>query len=383
MLKYPFPTNQQYNTIMSKDPLVYQLAMTMVPGIGAITARKLIGYLGSPEAVFSEKPATLRLIPGIGEHLAGQVSARDFIAGAEEEIARMKKYKIDSVYYQDKGYPWRLKHCEDGPLLLFYRGNPDFQRTKSLSIVGTRNASRYGREMTEAIVSGLAAKHPELVIVSGLAYGIDIHAHRAALSHGLNTYAVMAHGLHTVYPSAHASTASRMLSQGALLSDFPTTMKPERNNFLRRNRIIAGLTEATLVIESGKKGGALITAELAASYHREVFAVPGRTTDPYSAGCNQLIQLNIAALVTTDSDIEQLLGWESPAAEKEIMQTKQPMLTRDEEQVIHALQEEAGTRPDIISLRTGIPLQQLMLVLLQMELSGKVKVLPGNNYIAC
>jgi DNA processing protein len=367
---------------MSKDPLVYQLAMTMVPGIGAITARKLIGYLGSPEAVFSEKPAVLRQIPGIGEHLAGQLSARNFIAEAEDEIARMGKYRIESVYYQDKAYPWRLKHCEDGPLLLFYRGNPDFQRTKSLSIVGTRNASRYGREITEMIVSGLAGKHPDLVIVSGLAYGIDIHAHRTALAHGLDTFAVMAHGLHTVYPSAHASTASRMLAQGALLSDFPTTMKPERNNFLRRNRIIAGLTEATLVIESAKKGGALITAELAASYHREVFAVPGRSTDAYSAGCNQLIQLNIAALVTSPSDIEQLLGWEIPVREKETRQPTQTLLTSEEEQVIQSLQEEAGTRPDIISLRSGIPLQKLMLVLLQMELSGKVKVLPGNTYIA-
>jgi len=367
---------------MSNDSLVYQLAMTMVPGIGAITARKLIGYVGSPEAVFSEKPATLRQIPGVGEHLAAQVSARNFIAGAEDEIARMKKYRISSIYYQDEAYPWRLKHCEDGPLLLFYRGNPDFQCTKCLSIVGTRNASHYGREMTEAIISGLAAKHPDLVIVSGLAYGIDIHAHRSALAHGLDTYAVMAHGLHTVYPSAHASTASRMLSQGALLSDFPTTMKPERNNFLRRNRIIAGLSEATLVIESGKKGGALITAELAASYHREVFAVPGRTTDPYSAGCNQLIQMNIAALVTSDTEIEQLLGWETAGTPAPPEPSTVANLSPQEEQVLREIIAAPGLGQEILSVRTGIAVHRLVGILLQMELNRWIAVMPGNHYKA-
>jgi DNA processing protein len=367
---------------MSKDPLIYQLAMTMVPGIGAITARKLIAYVGSPEAVFSEKPAILRQIPGVGEHLAGQVSARDLVAEAEAEILRMKKYRVSSVYYQDEAYPWRLKNCEDGPLLLFYRGNPDFRRTKTLSIVGTRNASPYGREMTDAIISGLAAKFPDLVIISGLAYGIDINAHRAALGNGLDTYAVMAHGLHTVYPSAHASTASRMLSQGALLSDFPTTMKPERNNFLRRNRIIAGLSEATLVIESGNKGGALITAELAASYHREVFAVPGRTTDTFSVGCNQIIQQNIAALVTSDADIELLLGWESagtpPAPEPLTINN----LSSLEEKILQEIIAAPGLGQEILSTRTGIVVHKLMGILLQMELNQWITVLPGNHYKA-
>lgn len=367
---------------MSNDPLVYQLAMTMVPGIGAITARKLIAYVGSPEAVFSEKPETLKRIPGVGAHLAGQVSARNLVAEAEAEIGRMKKYKISSVYYRDDAYPWRLKNCEDGPLLLFYRGIPDFGRTKYLSVVGTRNASAYGKEITGAIIAGLAAKYPDLVIVSGLAYGIDICAHRSALGSGLDTYAVMAHGLHTIYPSAHAATASRMLSQGAVLSDFPTTMKPERNNFLRRNRIIAGLSEATLVIESGKKGGALITAELAASYHREVFAVPGRTTDPYSAGCNQLIQQNIAALVTSDADIEQLLGWETtetpPAPEPSAIHNLSPQ----EKKILQAIIDAPGLGQEILAARTGIDVHTLLGTLLQMELNQWITVLPGNLYKA-
>lgn len=367
---------------MSKDPLVYKLGMTMIPGIGAITARKLIAYLGAPEAVFMEKPATLRQIPGVGPHLSAQVAARDLITEAEEEIARMKKYGVSCVYYQDEAYPWRLKNCEDGPLLLFYRGAPDFRRTKYLSIVGTRNASHYGREMTDAIISGLAAKYPDLVIISGLAYGIDINAHRTALAKGLDTYAVMAHGLHTIYPTAHAATASRMLRQGALLSDFPTTMKPERNNFLRRNRIIAGLSEATLVIESGKKGGALITAELAASYNREVLAVPGRTTDPYSAGCNRLIQNNIAALVSTDTDIELLLGWEAAAEPTTPEPRTIENLSPRERNILQAILAEPGLGQEILSVRTGIPVHQLMGILLQMELNQWIAVMPGNHYKA-
>lgn len=367
---------------MSNEPLVYQMAITMVPGIGAITARKLITYLGSPEAVFSEKPAILKQIPGVGEHLAGQVTARDLVAEADAEIVRMKKYGISCVYYQDDAYPWQLKNCEDGPLLLYYRGNPDFGRTRCISVVGTRNASPYGRETTEAIVSGLAKKYPELVIVSGMAYGIDIAAHRSALANGLDTFAVMAHGLHTIYPSSHASTASRMLSQGALLSDFPTTMKPERNNFLRRNRIIAGLSEATLVIESGKKGGALITAELAASYNREVFAVPGRTTDPYSAGCNHLIQQNIAALVTSDSDIEQLLGWESSETPSATEPATVHHLSPEEEKILRAITDDPGLGQEILSARTGIAVHHLPGYLLQMELNQWITVLPGNHYKA-
>ncbi len=367
---------------MKDEKLLYQIALTLIPKIGAITARKLVEYAGSPEAVFRENPAVLRKIPGVGEYLARQVSRRDYFVAAEKEIKSMEKHRISSVYYQDPAYPQLLKNCEDGPLVLYYRGNANLNRQKLLSIVGTRSASRYGREVCEAVIAGLSARYPDLVIVSGLAYGIDVMAHRFALKYGLDTFAVLAHGLTTLYPSSHADVAGRILDQGALLTDFHSAIKPEKNNFLRRNRIIAGLSEATLVVESGPVGGALITAELAASYNREVLAVPGRTTDPHSSGCNNLIKINIAALAGDSQDIEKLLGWESAVPERDQQLVITTPLTHEEEQVIGALDEEVGTGPDIISIRSHIPMQRLMGVLLQMELSGKISVLPGNRYKA-
>lgn len=367
---------------MKDEKLIYQIALTLIPKIGAITARKLVEHIGSPEAVFREKPGLLRKIPGVGDYLAGQVSRRNYFVAAEKEIENMEKHRISSVYYQDPAYPQLLKNCEDGPLVLFYRGKARLNRQKLLSIVGTRSATGYGREVCEAIVAGLSARYPDLVIVSGLAYGIDVMAHRFALKYGLDTFAVLAHGLTTLYPSSHADVAGRILEQGALLTDFHSATKPEKNNFLRRNRIIAGLSEATLVVESGPVGGALITAELAASYNREVLAVPGRATDPHSAGCNNLIKVNIAALVEGSQDIEKLLGWETTVPDSDPQLVITTPLTKEEEQVLQTLDGESGTGPDIISIRSGIPMHRLMGLLLQMELSGKVSVMPGNSYKA-
>jgi DNA processing protein len=368
---------------MNSETLRYQLALTMIPKIGAITARKLIEYIGSPEGVFMEKTSNLRNIPGVGEYLASQVSARNYLAKAENEISQMQKRDISCAWYQDATYPWRLRNCADAPLLLFYRGTQQFDRMKLLSIVGTRNASHYGREICESIVAALASRHPDLVIISGLAYGIDVMAHRFALKYRLDTWAVLAHGLQTLYPSSHADVAGRIMKQGALLSDFPTTVKPERNNFLRRNRIIAGLSEATLVVESGPKGGALITAELAASYSREVFAVPGRVGDPYSSGCNQLIQNNIAALIESGADIEKLLGWEPDICQPpEVQSTITTTLTDEERLILKAINDDPGLGQEILSIRSGIPLHKLPGTLLQMELRNWITVMPGNHYKA-
>ena len=367
---------------MSKEPLVYQLAITMIPGIGAITARKLIDYLGSPEAVFREKSSSLRRIPGVGLHLARQISTSDLLAEAEREIGQMHKYRISSVYYRDESYPWRLKNCEDGPLLLFYRGKPAFERERMISVVGTRNASSYGKEQTQAIIRELSEEYPDLVIISGLAYGIDITAHRSALNNGLDTFAVMAHGLQTIYPSSHAGSAAKIIEKGALLSDFPTSIQPERNNFLRRNRIIAGLAEATVIIESGRKGGAMITADLASSYSREVFAIPGRTTDFRSAGCNRLIKDNVAALITSGKEIAQLLGWEQPAHTNQPVPVLLKNISAEESKILKELNECPGLGLDILAVRTHIPVYKLSGLLLQMELNNWISVLPGNHYKA-
>lgn len=369
-----------YEQRMNQEQLLYQMALTLIPKIGAITAKKLIAYVGSPEAVFRENKYSLQKIPGIGDYLASQVSLSTIIEEAETEIKTMEQRGISYVYYQDPDYPWRLKNCEDGPLLLFYKGNPDFGRTKILSIVGTRSATRYGKEVCEMVVAGLAAMYPDLVIVSGLAYGIDIIAHRFALEYGLDTYAVLAHGLTTIYPPTHTDTAMRIMDQGALLSDFNSTIKPERNNFLRRNRIIAGLAEATLIVESGRKGGALITADIASSYNREVLAIPGKVNDNYSAGCNYLIKNNIAALVESSSDIGQILNWatDAPACQQPITTTCP--LTEDEKVIIQTIIDEPGIIQEILSVRTGIPIYKLAGLLLQMELKNWISTLPGNRY---
>ncbi len=367
---------------MNPESLQYQLALTMIPKIGAITARKLIEYIGSPEGVFLEKTSSLRTIPGVGDYLASQVSAKNYLAEALTEIQQMEKRGISSVWYQDESYPRRLKNCADAPLLLFYRGNSMFNRSKTLSIVGTRSATHYGREVCEAIISKLSEGYPDLVIVSGLAYGIDIMAHRFAMKYGLDTWAVLAHGLHTVYPASHSEVAGRIMKKGRILSDFPTTIKPERNNFIRRNRIIAGISEATLVIESGPKGGALITAELAASYNREVFAVPGRVGDTYSSGCNLLIQNNIAALIESGTDIEKQLGWEPEVIPSEPKKAIEEPLSEEERLILQAIIEEPGIGQEILSIRTGIPLQKLSGTLLIMELRKWITLLPGNLYRA-
>jgi len=365
---------------MDQEALLYQVALSLIPKVGAITARKLIEYLGSPEAVFREKPETLRKIPGIGEYLVRQLGSGHVLAQAREEIESIGRSGISCYYYRDEAYPWRLKNCEDGPLLLYFRGKQEFNRTKYLSVVGTRNASRYGCEMTSAIIRELAGKYPELVVVSGLAYGIDIMAHRAALDCGLDTIGVLAHGLNTIYPAAHKETARKMVGQGSLISDFHSSVKPERNNFLRRNRIIAGMSDATLVIESGKKGGALITAELASSYHREIFAVPGRIKDIRSAGCNELIKRNIAALIESAEDIEFSLGWET---EEVAHPTKAPLnelVSGEERSILSTLQDDPGIGPDLIGIRTGMPVHVVLSLLVQLEIKKLVINTPGNLY---
>jgi len=365
---------------MPGNDLIYQIALTMIPDVGPILAKKLIDYIGSPEAIFREKPYNIRKIPGIGNKLAQQITARNYLADAEKEIQRMQKHRISHVHYKDSSYPWRLKHCEDSPLLLYYRGNPSFGSKKMISIVGTRKATVYGRDLCRDIIKKLSENHPEMVVVSGLAYGIDIIAHRAALEFGIDTFAVLAHGLHTIYPSSHSQTARDIISQGALMSDFPTSMLAEKNNFLRRNRIIAGLSEATLVVESGDKGGALITADLAASYNREVFAIPGKVKDSFSKGCNTLIKNNVAGLVESAEDIEQMLDWKKERKAPPPKKTSTISLSTEEKKVLDTIEKEPEIGQEVLSGHTGIPLSKLMGIMLQLEMQDLINVLPGNRY---
>jgi len=359
---------------------ICQIALTIIPDIGSITARKLIAWSGSAEDVFREKRSSLLKIPGIGQHIINRLNLDTVLPEVEKEIEFIERNRIQALSYQDKAYPDKLRNCVDGPVILYKKGQDSLPDARFLSVVGTRNASPEGRELCRSLVTDLASRFPELIIVSGLAYGIDIVAHRTALEQGLHTLAVLAHGLHTIYPAQHRDTAARIIHQGALLTDFTTRSMPERNNFLRRNRIIAGLSEATLIIESGEKGGAMITAELAASYNRDVFAVPGRVFDNHSKGCNLLIKKNIAALVENVEDIANNLGWgefESTSALSPLLETT---LNTEEEKILRLIDSEKEASTEFISIRTGIPVHKCISLMVTMELRGWLLVLPGNIY---
>ncbi|MDR3235212.1 MAG: DNA-processing protein DprA [Prevotellaceae bacterium] len=370
---------------MMPEGLQYYIAVELIPSIGSILAKRLIAYCGNVETIFTASHTALQKIPGIGSILAHEIVSHRAAAlkRAERELLFIEEYKIKTYCYSSPEYSELLRQCEDAPVVFFAKGDIDFNRTKFLSIVGTRNATAYGRMVCEKIIGQLAERGHRLAIVSGLAYGIDICAHRAALQNNLDTVAVMATGLNTIYPSAHTATARQIVEHGALVSDFVSDTKIDPKNFLKRNRIIAGLSAGTLVVESHLKGGALITAEIATSYNREVMAVPGRIGDAASEGCNALVRKSNAAMVESAADVENVLNWEQTVAS---VPAKQLLLfdglTAEEQQIVallreHGAPEEIGT----LSYRTNIPTGRLSSLLFELELKGAVKTLPGNQYM--
>jgi DNA processing protein len=365
---------------MSEITLKHKIALGLIPRIGDINARKLVSHFGSVEALFQESYRNLVRIPGIGTGIASYITDRSYLDIAEQEAEYITRKNIKTYFYLDTDYPFRLKQCDDSPVVFFFIGNADLDSARILSVVGTRNATHRGREICEKIIEGLAGGNPDLIIVSGLAYGIDICAHKAALSNNLQTIAVLGHGFKTIYPSIHTSIAKSMTGKGGLLTDFISDALPERNNFLKRNRIIAGLSDATLVIESGIKGGALITADIANSYNRDVLAVPGRPDDQWSAGCNSLIRNNKAALVECSDDIEYLLNWKSEKSKSPIQRTLFSELDESEKLIYELLVKNGEMNIDTICRSAGIPVYKLSSLLLQMEFKGVVKCYPGNLY---
>ncbi len=365
---------------MSTESLVHKIALGMIPGVGDITARKLVSYTGSVEAVFSESYRSLTRIPGVGDQLAKAVAGREYLAEAAREAEFVEKHGIKVFFYLDDDYPFRLRQCEDSPVTFYFRGKADLNAPFLLSIVGTRNATQRGREICQKIVAGLSVHFPGLIIISGLAYGIDIAAHKAALANGLPTVAVLGHGLKTIYPSLHSGVAKSILENGGQLTDFSSDTLPERNNFIRRNRIIAGISDATLIVESGLRGGALITADIAASYNREVMAVPGRPGDEWSAGCNALIRCNKAALVEGHEDIEYLLGWKPAALAAPVQTVLFSGMTDSERKIYEALKTEGDMTVDLLTRLLDIPVNKLSTILLQMELAGLITPCPGSVY---
>lgn len=359
--------------------LAYQIAVTQLTGVGSVIAKKLIAYTGSVEAIFKEKKQALLKIPGIGDVLADEIVNQKVFSIVEKELAFIEKYNIETHFYLDTNYPQRLKPCDDCPVLLYSKGKTDFNAPKMLAIVGTRNATNYGKEVIEKIVSDLSTRYP-VSIVSGLAYGIDIAAHRAALKSNLPTIAALAHGLHTIYPPAHTNYAKSIVEQGALITEFTSSESPERAFFVRRNRIVAGMCDATLVVESSEKGGALITAELALSYNRELLAIPGKTNDLVSKGCNKLIKTNKASMVECADDIEFLMHWESKNNKSPVQKQLFLNLSDEEQKIVDVLKAENELAIDIICSRAELPVSKVSPHLLNLEFSDIVKSLPGKVY---
>lgn len=364
-----------------EEKLKYQIALTLVPGIGSVLGKTLVSYCGSPEAVFREKKSRLDKIPGIGPVVAESIAVNNMFDRAEQEIAFIRKHNITTYFFSEEGYPHRLKHCDDSPLMLYYKGNGNLNHERMLAVVGTRNATDYGKKICEAIIAQLAAL--DVCIVSGLAYGVDICAHKAALKNNLSTVAVLAHGLDNIYPGSHRATAKKMLDQGGLLTEFTTDTNPDRENFPSRNRIVAGMSDAVLVIESAVKGGAMITANIASSYNRDVFCIPGRTDDEFSAGCNYLIKSNKAALIESAEDIAFQLGWIDSKESKKQKPSQLAIfneLKDDEKALVNLLQQNGKLAIDSICLRSNMTLSKVSSSLLTLEFRGIVRSLPGKIY---
>lgn len=353
-----------------------RVALTLIPQIGDVVAKELLLYFGNATDIFKAKKRELERISGVGEYRANAIkNFRDHPTVAAE-IAFMKSHHVTPVFYTDTNYPERLRHCADSPVMLYSKGPASLQANKMLGIVGTRKPTAYGVQLCEQFIDAFKAE--DITIVSGLAYGIDITAHRAALRAGLPTIGVLAHGLDNLYPSAHHYTAQQMLQNGALLTDFPSCSALNKQNFPRRNRIVAGICDAVLVIESGVKGGSLITAEIAAGYNRDVMAIPGRVGDPGSAGCLELIKQNKAALVTSAADVMETLNWRpaAPVAQQSLF----PTLDRDELAIIKLLEEHKALHLDEILLRSALNKPLVSEKLMQLEMMALLRPLPGNTY---
>lgn len=355
------------------------LALKLTPGIGDILAKQLISYCGSASAIYGEKRGALLKIPNIGERTVKSLHSSQFLNRAEQLLIHCEKQKIAVIPYFHKDYPERLKLVNDSPLLIYSKGQSNFNKRKLIGVVGTRNATEYGKQMTHKIVGDLV-RH-QAVVVSGLAYGIDIAAHRAALKASLSTVAVLAGGLDKIYPSVHKKTADEMLELGGWISEYPPGTKPEAHNFPKRNRIIAGMTEALVVVEAANKGGALITANIAYSYNREVFAVPGDLENRYSEGCNALIRSQKANIYTGVKDLNYLLGWEEGETKSKKKALDLSAYGQPEQKIITLLTEfEAGLHLDELSWKTQISVSEVVSHLLTLEFDGLVKSLPGKRY---
>ncbi len=359
-----------------EDDLVYRIALTMIPQVGSVHARSLVQAFGSAREVFSAPERLLEKLEGIGTIRAQNIKTFQRFGECEKEIRFMDQHKIMPFFISDAEYPQRLLNCYDAPVLFYYKGEAALNAKRILSVVGTRNPSVYGREQCEALIAGLPK---DVLIVSGLASGIDTFAHRASLHNGNNTIGILAHGLDTIYPKHNLNLARQMIRSGGLITEFRSGIQPDRENFPERNRLVAGISDATLVIETGAKGGSMITARLAGDYNREVFAFPGKVTDSKSEGCNLLIKNNRAQLICSANDLIDFMNWSKDPVKTKPLQSKLfPELNETEKQLAALLQQSEKHIDDL--LMCGIAAGKLASTLLTLELAGLVETLPGKRY---
>jgi DNA processing protein len=360
---------------------VNRIALSMLKGIGPVNARNLVAYCGGVDAIFNDRRLknTLEKVPGIGPKLIASITNKKILLEAEKELEYVRKNGLRMLFYLDPDFPNRLKQCPDSPVLLYARGNADLDAAHMVAVVGTRTPTEQGKKLCVELVEGLS--NIGATIVSGLAYGVDIVAHRTAVRSGISTIGCVAHGLDRLYPGEHATTAKEMMEHGALVTELPHGSPFAPGNFPARNRIIAGLSDCTVVVESGPKGGSLITTDIAGSYDRDVFAYPGRPTDTYSAGCNKLIQDNKAALVTSSKDVITFMEWLPKQGKKEAVQASLFTELMPEEQVlVDIIKAKGRIAIDDLCLQSRIPQNKAAGILLNLEFNGVVRSLPGKVY---
>lgn len=376
-------TEARYPVHVDDQSLINRIALSMLKRIGPVNARNLVAYCGGVDPIFTDRKLknTLEKVPGIGPKLIASITDKKVLPAAEKELEYVRKHKLRMLFYLDAEYPRRLKQCEDAPVILFVKGNADLDEARMVSIVGTRTPTEPGKQLCVELVQGL--KEVNATIVSGLAYGIDIVAHRHALKNGLPTIGCVAHGLDKLYPGDHAATAKEMVKHGALVSELPSGSPFAPGNFPARNRVIAGLSDCTIVVESGNKGGSLITADIASSYDRDVFAFPGRPTDPRSEGCNKLIQQNKAALVNNAKDVITLMEWLPKKKKAPVQAALFAELMPDEQLLMDLIKAKGRISIDDLCVQSKWPQGKVAGLLLNMEFSGAVRSLPGKVYEVC
>lgn len=360
--------------------LIHQIALTFIKNIGPVMAKSLLAYAGSAENVFEVPLTKFERVPGIGSKTLKQLDLKGALERARQEMDFIERNDIDVIFYTDPEYPKRLKACHDSPVLLYAKGDMSLNKQRVISIIGTRKPTDYGKQLCKELVEDL--KDYGVLVVSGLAYGIDVAAHKDCLNHHIQTVGVLGHGLDRLYPATHRSVADKMRLNGGLLTEYPSGTMPDRENFPSRNRIVAGIADATIVIEAGIKSGTLITAEIANSYNRDVFAFPGRVNDEFSEGCNFLIRNHKAGLLTNAADVAYILGWDkvgdTPPKPSQLSLAMD--LNSDEREIMQVLSAHQPIAIDELTLKMGMPVSQLTMNLLNLEMQGFIRSMPGKTY---